>query len=96
MQSTAVWRSLHPSWITSPGNSENLKAKSQSPERANTNTCGNNAWKNNPIFATSDDTLEDEEEDDDDDVPEIIKRLSQNGLPAGKQLSDTLSSDTNS
>lgn len=49
------------------------------------------SWKNNPIFASSEDeTLE---EDDDEDVPEIIKRLSQNGLPAGKQLSDTLSSD---
>lgn len=48
------------------------------------------SWKNNPIFASSDDEAL---EDDDEEVPEIIKRLSQNGLPAGKQLSDTLSSD---
>ena len=42
-----------------------------------------NLWKSNPLFT-----------EDDDDVPEIIKRISQNGLQSGgKQLSDTLSSD---
>ena len=55
------------------------RSQSRSPER--------NLWKTNPIFGSN------EEDDDDDEVPEIIKRLSQNGLPAGKQLSDTLSSD---
>lgn len=55
------------------------KQRSSSPQQQQS------MWKNNPIFASSDD-------DDDDDVPEIIKRLSQNGFP-GKQLSDTLSSD---
>lgn len=45
------------------------------------------AWQENPIFTSN------ETGSSDDDVPEIIKRLSQNGLPSGKQLSDTLSSD---
>lgn len=57
------------------------KTRSLSPEQENNSE---NTWKNNPIFASS---------DSDDDVPEILKRLSQNGLPSGKQLSDTLSSD---
>lgn len=71
------------------------KQRSLSPE--NDKHPLQSSWKNNPMFAPSDDeTLDeedDEDDDDDDDVPEIIKRLSQNGLPAGKQLSDTLSSD---
>lgn len=65
------------------------KQRSQSPEKESEQ----NTWKNNPIFASSEEETLDDDDDDDDDVPEIIKRLSQNGLPAGKQLSDTLSSD---
>lgn len=60
------------------------RQRSRSPSQLST-------WKNNPVFASSTDETFDE--DDDDDVPDIIKRLSQNGLPAGKLLSDTLSSD---
>lgn len=63
---------------------ERSKARSQSrsPEAAH------KLWKTNPIFGSEEILDEDE-----DDMPEIIKRLSQNGLPSGKQLSDTLSSD---
>lgn len=63
------------------------RKRSQSPEKRNSTE--QSAWRNNPIFASSDENINDE----DDDVPEILKRLSQNGLAAGKQLSDTLSSD---
>lgn len=74
------------------------RQRSCSPERDRPQQPEHSTWKNNPMFASSEEkTLqeeeEEEEEDDDEDVPEIIKRLSQNGLPTGKQLSDTLSSD---
>lgn len=60
------------------------RSKSRSPERMQ-----HNLWKNNPIFGSNEELLN----QDDDDVPDIIKRLSQNGIPSGNQLSDTLSSD---
>ena len=63
------------------------KPRSLSPEQEEQSE--HNAWKENPIFTSND--VECPESDD--DVPEIIKRLSQNGLPSGKPLSDTLSSD---
>ncbi len=58
--------------------------------QSSTLTGNEKPWKHNPIFTASEHETSD---DDDDDVPEIIKRLSQNGLPVAKQLSDTLSSD---
>ena len=61
------------------------KPRSLSPELEEQSQ--HNTWKENPIFTSND------AESSDDDVPEIIKRLSQNGLPSGKPLSDTLSSD---
>lgn len=64
-----------------------LKLRSQSPEQQKTSD--SSMWKSNPIFTSN----EPSSDDDDEEVPEIIKRLSQNGLPSGKQLSDTLSSD---
>ena len=63
------------------------KQRSLSPQQE-TYYSEQSMWKSNPIFASSDD----DDDDNEDEVPEIIKRLSQNGL-SGKQLSDTLSSD---
>lgn len=62
------------------------KPRSLSPEQEKQSE--QNTWKENPIFTSNDVTSS-----DDDDVPEIIKRLSQNGFPSGKPQSDTLSSD---
>ncbi len=67
------------------------KPRSLSPEQEEGHS-EQSTWKENPIF-TSNDAGSSDDDDDDDDVPEIIKRLSQNGLPSGKPLSDTLSSD---
>jgi len=56
----------------------------KSPELEKTSEQG--SWKNNPIFSSSEgNTVEDDEE--------VLKRLSQNGVPSGTQLSDTMSSD---
>jgi hypothetical protein len=72
-----------------------VRGRSHSPERRERQELNpvQNTWKNNPMFGSSEGETLQEEDDDDDDVPDIIKRLSQNGLAAGKQLSDTLSSD---
>ena len=60
-----------------------VKPRSLSPEQE----LQHSSWKDNPLFSST------ETRSSDEDVPEIIKRLSHNGLPSGKQLSDTLSSD---
>ena len=64
------------------------KPTDRSPELLHGKKDLESQWKTSPLFTSSEKVT-----DDEDDVPEIIKRLSQNGLPGGKQYSDTLSSD---
>ena len=76
--------SLHRS---SSDSTHSQKSKQESPQSTDKDKELNEGpWKTSPLFASSNSS-------DDDDVPEILKRLSRNGVPTGKQLTDTMSSD---
>ena len=92
---TAPILDYQPGMVVQPLQFTSSVQRSCSPEKDKPQQPEQSSWKSNPMFASNEgETLDEEEEDEDDeDVPEIIKRLSQNGLPTGKQLSDTLSSD---